>query len=296
MKIIITESQLNNLYSEQNMIPTDLEGGGGGTRVPKITNNRYNNLRKCLPNAELATAVQTVLKQLDKIKKMSGIKDTKVLLEIIKYAVATMGRETNYSLGSVGDTTALAVRNLVPLGDWVMDTVEDIAGQGMSLGPAQFTKKSWEEYGLDKKVGDFTDVGKVLNSLLGTIYRIGSDYNLALKKGVGTKPSINPIAVKKGKIKNIAGSGNIAMDLAIVAHNMGQSKIKKYCKTSSPDYNAPCDSPKGMYKPFKDGEAFKVYTDKWIPGYFPNLKHEQLTSIGYVEEVVKRAQAFNCIT
>lgn len=295
MKIIITESQLNNLYSEQIMIPTNLEGGGGSDeKMPKLTNT-YQALRKCLPTPEVATAVQTVLKQLDKIKRISGIKDSKILLEIIKYAVATMGRETNYSQGSVGDTTALAVRNL-PLGDWVMDTVEDIAGQGMSLGPAQFTKNSWEEYGLDKKVGDFTDVGNVLNSLMGTIYRIANDYDLAIKKGVGTKPSINPIAVKKGKIKNISGSGNISMDLAIIAHNMGQSKIKKYCKTNSPDYNAPCDSPKGMYKPFKDGNAFKVYTDKWIPGYFPNLKHEQLTSIGYLEEVVNRAQAFNCIT
>jgi hypothetical protein len=206
-----------------------------------------------------------------------------------------MGRETDYSLGSIGDTSALTVRNL-PLGNWLMDTVEDIAGQGMSLGPAQFTKKSWEEYGLDKKVGSFTGVGNVLNALLGTIYRLSTDYNLALERGLGTSPSVNPIAVKKGKIKNIDGSGDISMDLAIIAHNMGQSKIKKYCKTSSPNYNAPCDSPNGLYKPFKDGEAFEVYTDKWVEGYFPNLKHDQLTSIGYVEEVVERANGLGCIS
>ena len=295
MKIIITESQLTNIFSEQQIPTIPGDYSGGEAKMPEISDGRYKELRRCLPTIEITTAVETVLQKLSEIKRLSGIKDSKLLLQIIKYAVATMGRETDYSLGGVKDTTALIVRN-IPLGSWVMDTVENLAGQGMSLGPAQFTKNSWKEYGLDSKVGSFTGVGSVLNSLLGTIYRIATDYTLALDRGLGTTPSINPIAVKKGKIKSISGSGNISMDLAIIALNMGQSKIKKYCKTSSPDYNAPCNSPKGVYKPYKDGEAFKVYTDKWIPGYFPNLKHDQLTSIGYLEEVVKRARDFNCIT
>jgi len=295
MKIIITESQLRKLLSEQVTPTAPDDYSGKDPEIPEITDTKYKDLRKCLPTIEVATAVQTVLKKLNEIRKTAGISDNTLLLKIIKYAVATMGRETDYSLGSIGDTSALTVRNL-PLGNWLMDTVEDIAGQGMSLGPAQFTKKSWEEYGLDKKVGSFTGVGNVLNALLGTIYRLSTDYNLALERGLGTSPSVNPIAVKKGKIKNIDGSGDISMDLAIIAHNMGQSKIKKYCKTSSPNYNAPCDSPNGLYKPFKDGEAFEVYTDKWVEGYFPNLKHDQLTSIGYVEEVVERANGLGCIS
>jgi len=295
MKIIITESQLKNIVSEQVPVAPEDYKESGNDGKDKFENKALSRLMKCLPSKEVALAVYTALKQKNKIKKLAGISDDKLFLSILKYAIATMGRETDYTLGDYKDAAALTVRNL-PLGDWLMDTVEDLAGQGMSLGPAQFTKDTWEEYGLDKKVGKFTSVGNVVNALIGTIYRIAADYKLALERGVGTKPSVNPIAVQQGKIKNIDGSGNISMDLAIIAHNMGQNKIKKYCKTSDSRYNAPCDSKNGLYKPFKDKPPIKVYTDKVVEGYFPNLRFEQLTSIGYLEEVVKRANAFTCIT
>ena len=298
MKIIITEAQLKSIISEQQ-IPLGPEDGGTGEdkatkEIKSLENRDLTRLESCLPNKEIATVVYAALKQKDKIKKLAGLRDDKTFLNMLKYAIATMGRESDYSLGDIKDTAALTVRNL-PLGNWLMDTIEDVAGQGMSLGPAQFTKDAWDAYGLDKKVGDFTSVGNFFNSLVGTLYRIASDYKLGLERGVGTSPSVNPIAVKQGKIKNIEGTGNVSMDLAIIAHNMGQNKIKKYCKTSDSRYNAPCDSKNGLYKPFKDKPAITVYTDKVVPGYFPNLKHNQLTSIGYLEEVVKRAKGLTCI-
>ena len=181
-----------------------------------------------------------------------------------------------------------------------MDTFEGLYGQGLSLGPAQFTQGAWKKYGLDDKVGDYDNVGKLFESLLGAFYRISTDYKLAIKRGLTDTPSINPIAVNQGKIKNIDGTGSVSMDLAIIAHNMGQEKIKKYCKTSDAKYNAPCDSPNGLYKPFKDKPPVKVKTGTWVPGYFPNLGFAKgegtLTSIGYLEEVVKRAKLVTCLT
>ena len=99
---------------------------------------------------------------------------------------------------------------------------------------------------------------------------------------------------KPQRMFTIIGSGNVSLDLAILAHNMGRGKIKKYCKTNNPNYNAPCDSPNGIYEP-KRGLRVKVDKNAWVPGYFPNLGSGALTSIGYVEEVVKRAKGFGCV-
>jgi len=300
MKIIITESQLESLIPEQERL--DGEGNTPKSKsdgMESYSLDKLAQLRSCLPSDEVAAAVTTVLKQKDKIKKIAGITDDKIFFTILRYAIGILGRETDYGLGSVQDKVSLVTRNL-PGGTWVMDAFEDLYGQGLSLGPAQFTPGAWEKYGLDDKVGDYDNVGRLFESLLGAFYRISTDYMLALKRGLGKTPSINPIAVNKGKIKNIDGTGNVSLDLAIIAHNMGQDKIKKYCKTNDINYNAPCDSPNGLYKPFKDKPAIKVTTNEWVPGYFPNLgftKGEgQLTSIGYLEEVVKRAKQFTCIT
>ena len=300
MKIIITESQLESLIPEQERL--DGEGKEKTSEFDgkaKHSLDKLAELRSCLPNDEVAAAVTAVLKQKNKIKKIAGITNDKVFFTILKYAVGILGRETDYGLGSIQDKISLVTRNL-PGGSWVMDAFEGLYGQGLSLGPAQFTPGAWEEYGLDDKVGDYDNVGKLFESLLGAFYRISMDYKLAVKKGLGEIPSINPIAVKQGKIKSIDGTGNISMDLAIIAHNMGQDKITKYCKTNNPNYNAPCDSPNGLYKPFKDKAALKVKTKEWVPGYFPNLGFKKgegtLTSIGYLEEVVERANRVTCLT
>jgi len=265
----------------------------------KPVNDKY----LCIGNPELRAAVHTLIQNKNKIKQASGISNDKTFLTILKMAIGTIGRETDYgeavSLGTVGDTIGLNIRQL-PGGDTAVDFVQGLASWAMgrkldqSLGPAQFTSDTWKQYGLDKLVGEFDQVGKMINSLKGAYYRIAKDYKLALDRGIGTEPSINPIAVQQGKISSIDGSGNVSLDLAILAHNMGRGKIKKYCKTNNSNYNAPCDSPNGIYTP-KDGIVVKVDKNAWVPGYFPNLGSGALTSIGYVEEVVKKAKGLGCV-
>ena len=262
-----------------------------------------NNKYTCIPNPELRAAVHTLIQNKNKIKQASGISNDKTFLTILKMAIGTIGRETDYgeafSLGTVGDTIGLNVRQL-PGGDTALDFVQGVASfmrgkeLDQSLGPAQFTSDTWKQYGLDKLVGEFDQVGKMINSLKGAYYRIAKDYKVALDRGVGTEPSINPILVQKGKISSIKGTGNVSLDLAILAHNMGRGKIKKYCKTNNPNYNGPCDSPNGIYEP-KDGLKVKVNKNAWVPGYFPNLGSGALTSIGYIEEVAKKAKQLGCV-
>jgi hypothetical protein len=146
---------------------------------------------------------------------------------------------------------------------------------------------------------------------------LAADYKLALKLGLQTGPSVNP-TLKKYLGVEIKGSGNNALDLAIIAHNMGNGKIKKYCTTNNELYTAPCDS--STYQPFKTEESFNQYkqTSKLInstsvpvnlkkfpgvlkvnqsspiPNYMPNLKGPGHTAIGYVEAVAENAKKFNC--
>tara|TARA_Y100000389_G_C17443442_1_gene510092 strand:+ start:631 stop:1773 length:1143 start_codon:yes stop_codon:yes gene_type:complete len=299
------------LRGESGIVPGDQTAikTAISSQVDKFLDNFRDNWKPvndkylCVSNPELRAAVHTLIQNKNKIKQASGISNDKTFLTILKMAIATIGRETDYgqafNLGTVNDAIGLNVRQL-PGGDTALDFVQGVASfirgkkLDQSLGPAQFTSDTWKQYGLHKLVGEFDQVGKMINSLKGAYYRIAQDYKLALERGIGTEPSINPIAVRQGKISSVDGTGNISLDLSILAHNMGKGKIKKYCKTNNPNYNAPCDSPNGIYEP-KDGLRVKVDKNAWVPGYFPNLGSGALTSIGYVEEVAKRAKGLGCV-
>jgi len=164
------------------------------------------------------------------------------------------------------------------------------------LGAAQFTEDTWNSYGLDKKIGPYDQSLSSIDQGLGTLYRIAADYKTALAAGNGTGPSVNPIAVRQGKIKSIGGTGNNALDLAVVSHNMG-GLINKWCETSDPNYAGPCKD--SVYQPFPQSKPelkFNILKNKPIPNYFPNKGSGKLTSIGYLEEVTKYINQFNCFS
>ena len=282
-----------------------------------------NDKYLCVQNPELRAAVHTLIQNKEKIKKASGIQSDKLFLTILKMAIGTLGRESDYGQTDTWHDTAVLKLRALPGGDTAWDFVENtlesldkstgghLGSVRKSLGPAQFTAGTWKKYGLDKLVGEFDQVGKMINALKGAFYRIVKDYKLALSRGIGTKPSVNQITKtridnkrtkwnrdnpneKAKKMFAIDGTGNVSLDLAILAHNMGKEKIQKYCKTNNPNYNGPCNSPNGIYEP-KKGLKVKVDKNAWVPGYFPNLGSGALTSMGYVEEVVKKSKILGCI-
>lgn len=260
------------------------------------TINKFN----CLGNFELQVAVFVIWELKEKIKRSMGIPDDKTLLKLIKYSIGITGRETDVGEGGTWSDATSEIFRSTGLGS----LVSLFGGDTQSLGHGQFMKDTWYSYGIDKIVGEYNKSFDWTSQILALIYRLKTDLDIAEKRGVGTSPSVNPIIKKredakrkkqgKKKMFSIDGSGNIALDLAILAHNMGKGKIKKYCRTSNPNYAGPCDRKK--YTPKKSVGEVTVYQDEWIPGYFPNLEGGSHTAIGYIEEVQRWVDAkTNCL-
>jgi len=296
--IRLTESDLEMIVKK---VLKEQTGPGitsfGSTRPTQIKFNPY----KCL-DSNLNSFANYVKN--NKQKLMGDLKvDEKTLLLLTKASMGIIGRETKF--GKTRGVTDPAIELLMDIGlGFIPDAllsgvnkVQNLRGEPEvrpSLGVAQFQKKTWDAHGLDKKIGPFEDSLDIIKQGLGVLYRINNDYNLALKTGTGTGPSVNPIALKQGKIRSINGTGNNAIDLAIVAHNMS-GMINKWCETSDPNYAAPCNQ--SIYQPFyktKPEIKVTVKTNKPITNYFPNKGSGELTSIGYLEEVTKYINSFNC--
>jgi len=309
VKRVISEQSImgKKFDSKQETNPSDYLGKGRGFErqnnperfTPKIVTVPY----KCLPKglSALANYIRT-----NKNKLMKELQvDEKTLLVMAKAAMGIIGRESTFDTGTEFKDEASEFLMSVGLGfipqgfqaAWnVSNKLRGREPQQMSLGPAQFTKDTWNTYGLDKKIGPYDESFNMINQGLGALHRISDDYKVALKTGTGTGPSVNPIAVRQGKIKSLNGTGNNALDLAIVSHNMA-GLINKWCETSDPNYAGPCNQK--VYQPFKTTKPelkVNVYTDKQIVNYFPNKGSAGLTSIGYLEEVAGSINKFNCFT
>ena len=323
MKIIkLTESDLEKIVrkviseqtlqipksaSNQQSFPSDYLGKGSGFErhnFPERFRSVVSNVDyKCLPKS-LSSFANYVRNNKQKLMNSLNV-DEKTLLVMAKAAMGVIGRETSFGAGTeFKDEVAEFLTNwglgFIPQGaQSVYNAARNMTGkrsQQMSLGPAQFTQDTWNSYGLDKKIGPYDESFNTVKQGLGALHRINSDYQLALKTGTGTGPSVNPIAVRQGKIKSINGTGNNALDLAIVSHNMA-GLINKWCQTSDPNYAGPCNQ--SVYQPFKESKPeikVNVYTDKQILNYFPNKGSGALTSIGYLEEVAKYINQFQCFT
>jgi len=283
---------------------------------------RTESMYGCVPE-KLLPFVLYLMANLSKIEKILGLDKANVLY-LTKYALGIIGRESKYGEYNKNSDSASETMRSVGLG-FLPDTIIGVKNlfnkkkQSQSLGYAQFTPETWKTYGLDKSIGDYDFSFNSISQGLGALYRLAADYKLALKLGLQQAPSVNP-TVKKylGDGDNIKGTGNNALDFAIIAHNMGNDKIKKYCTTSHELYAAPCNLSK--YSPFQTESSFneykktghfinspsipenlkkfpgmlKVNQGSPIPNYFPNLKGAGHTAFGYVNDVEENSKKFNC--
>jgi hypothetical protein len=248
-------------------------------------------------NTQLAMALWIIWENRDRVKKSLGMANDETVLTIMRYAIGITERETKMGKYTTDRDDYAELMRGMGLGK-----IGELAGlDRQSLGVGQFTKTAWYKYGLDKIAGEYNYSFNWGKQILGIMYRLWQDYKLAISRGCGTMESVNPITKervdakrkKEGKTKmfSIDGSGNVSLDLAILAHNMGQEKIQKYCRTSDKNFAGPCNQK--TYTPYKDKSnpnyvgTLTVYQDQWIRGYFPNFSHGDKTSIGYVEEVQK---------
>ena len=171
-------------------------------------------------------------------------------------------------------------------------------GVNTSVGYGQIKPETAKEFGMTTD-DLITSIGS-----LKTVYQIlQKNYSKAIEVGYTNKPSSN---VTKG-------TGNAALDLSIAGYNLGISKITKYCKTSNPNINKPCNlagktiteqviPTYGLDKMHQELERNKktcTVTNKELKNYIPNFKTKRLDGVsisshGYVEEVAEKIKKYTC--
>jgi hypothetical protein len=321
MKIIkLTESDLEvivkKVLSEQ-VVP-GLGSYNPTPRVPKPSEKKPIKTFSCVPS-NLSVFVSYVINNSQMLMKNMNI-DYKTLILLTKVSIGIIGRETKFGeVQTKGDVASEMLRGAGAgsLVDWGMKVYRELGGttKSQSLGFGQFRPEAWKEYGLDKLVGDYNQSFDVISQGLAVLYSLSSRYKTALNNKLSTSPSVNPILSQYGVIGNINGTGNHALDMAILSHNMPKDKtIFPYCKTNHPLYAAPCS--KTVYSPFEKKESFNPNTPllqkvkdpklkqfpgqltvnrtEVIPNFFPNLKGAKHSAIGYVEEVANYMKSYNC--
>jgi hypothetical protein len=326
--IKLTESDLEQIVKKvlKEQTGPGITSFGPVSQTKETPNKKLQSYEVCVPET-LRGFILYVMSNKDTLMKTTGV-GGKVFLQMVKASIGIIGRETKYGeYTETGDIASEFLRRnglggLVNFAINSTNTVRGVMGKGkitQSLGLAQFTPETWKKYGLDKTVGPYDESLDSTKQGLGTLFKLSSEYQKALKSGLNPDvPSQNQILQNNGIISKINGTGNNALDASIVAHNMTAEKLlTKYCTTNNPLYAAPCNLP--TYSPFESQESFnknkstkllnsakvdqkyKTFPGKLIvnknnilPGYFPNLKGPNHTGIGYLEEVVQKMNTLNC--
>lgn len=317
MKIVIKESQLKKIISQELSEQSVIGAANYGSSAFQKSAPTKKRVYPCVPESYEPFVIY-IMSNLPSLQKKLGF-DSKTIISLTKYALGVIGRETEYGeYEEYSDAASEMIRN-IGLGG-VLDFVQKkiSPGKTQSLGHAQFTPDSWQKYGLDKTIGPYNSSFTTMSQGLASLFRLVQDYRLALSKGISTQPSTNP-TIQKYMGKTINGTGNNALDLAIIAHNFGSKKIVPYCKTNNELWSCPCnkstcDPWNGDPKSFESFKAksnllkspkipeeqkkypgmMKVDQSAKIDGFFPNMSGGKHTSIGYLEEVVANAKKLNC--
>jgi hypothetical protein len=226
----------------------------------------------------------------------------------VKYALGILGRESDFGkvMGKFGIKAAPEyimnkMSEVIPgfksLLQWGAKKVFNKDNWVPSMGVAQMTPDVAKKYNVNLE-----QLMSVSGSLLATSKYLIDLYKDLQKYYDSNQPS--KIIFNKQLINNPSSSGNAALDAAIMSYNLGSSKFKKkYCKTNSTEYLAPCNTPNGIYRPFpndKPNFKLKVYPNQVIENYIPTIKtktgdNQYISSTGYLKEVVGYAKKFNCI-
>jgi hypothetical protein len=296
MKIIINESQYNELNKKIN--EQSFGGSSGIVGTPQNTNTSYFGVKKssnpypCVPT-NVVPFIEYVKFNGKNICKKLNI-DYGMLLLFTKASIGIMERETNYS----SSITSMAEQLMDLFDDKFLFHMLKKKGYIGSVGPAQFRYKTWNDLDMKKIFGmGRDDMRTITGAGLGTIALLAKDYKRALSMGYSDNTkSENPFLEKKG-IK-IPSTNNAALDISIVSHNM--DVIRKWCYTNNPNIAGPCEE--SVYEPYdknsvnyKKYGTLKVFQNKQVRNYLPNKKHEKLTSLGYLTEVVKVMNTLGCV-
>jgi len=184
---------------------------------------------------------------------------------LIKASLGVIGRESDY--GKSDRYKALSE----------LKTFMSSLGIDTSVGLGQIKPSTAKELGLT-----IEDLNTSSGAIIGVYSILKKNYDLALSQGYDNGPSVNLAD----------GTGNSALDISILAFNMGSKYITKFCETSNPNIKGFCSEQKT-----KSGDT--IFKDKQVKNYIPNYKTERwdgvsISSHGYIKEVAKRVKSFDC--
>lgn len=190
--------------------------------------------------------------------------------KLLKATLGIIGRESNF-----GSSLRFWGKNLLKLFGYKIG----------SYGPAQIKKSTASAFGVK-------DVTTIDGAIEAAYKYLNSNYQIAIKMGYSTNtPSSN--------YKN--GTGDAALDIALVAYNRGASIIKKWCETTDPKIKRDCKlAGKHVIIDFPDKSKKKVKVlNKPVSNYLPYLTTDRAdtglqTSWGYVKTVANWIKSFNC--
>lgn len=242
----------------------------------------------------------------------------------VKFALGILGRESDFGkvMGKFGlkaapEYTMNKLSEIIPgfkdVLQWGAKKIFDKNNWVPSMGIAQMTPDIAKKYNVNLE-----QLMTVSGSLVAASKYLKKLYNETEKYYDSNQSS--KIIYNKQLIDNPSSSGNAALDAAIMSYNLGSAKFKKqYCKTNNVEYMAPCNSPNGQYRPFpKDNPNYvlKVDNTQIIKNYIPNIKTDttgvvdkqlnkyvrdtptnvtNISSLGYLKEVIGYSKKFDCI-
>lgn len=214
-------------------------------------------------------------------------------IPILKAALGIISRESDFG-GSKRYSVLGPIKALVAK-----------LGVNTSVGPGQIKPETAKSLGLS-----VDDINSAQGAIEGVYKILINNYSIALKRGYTNSVSSN--------FKS--GTGNSALDMAIMAFNTGEHKIFKYCKTSDPKIAKNCkfagkdlsiETDKKVqpnaYTPMsaqlysaktKGTTTIKVY-DEPLENYIPNYKTTRIDGVnisthGYISEVTKKIRELSC--
>lgn len=185
--------------------------------------------------------------------------------KILKAALGIIGRETSFGKGLRYKTYG-SLKNIY----------NDLGGN-TSGGLSQMKPST------AKDVGVTENINEPYGALKASYLNLKKLYDEAVKNGYSTNQSSSNLTT---------GSGDAALDLALIGYNQGISFVTKYCDTTDPKI-------KGQCKKTKTDSGLQINKNKVAQNYLPNYKTNDihtgnLSSHGYVTEVSGYMKKFNC--
>lgn len=294
MKIIITEAQYNRVISEQTTYTWS---------TPSMATTSHEDVRvadkyPCTNNLDISNAVFIALNEF----KLPAI--------FVKSALGIIGRESNFGkiTGESGWKKVIPSRYLMKSkAEYIMNKIPDdssikkiivwgnknilskinkkpLETKDLSMGLAQITPSVAKKYGINvDNLMNYTGALIASASYLQDIYNSLSNYDENV-------PSI--ISSGNKNINNPNSTGNARLDATIISYNLGSSPLKKnFCVSTDVNKNN-----KGLRVNCNQSDANKNgYLKNYLPNYITKTNVGELSSHGYLKEVVQKYKPFDCI-